>query len=68
MDLAASASKAARVEEPGTPEGAAAAAEVELAAYDAGTRAYLAQGKDFEALDLAKHVRIAACMALCCMF
>ena len=57
MDLAASASKAARAAEPQSSEEAIAAAEVELAAYDAGTLAYLAHGSDFEALDLAKHVR-----------
>ena len=60
VDLAASASNAARAEEPGGPEDAAAAAEVELAAYDTGTRAYLVQGQDFEALDLAKHVSMQA--------
>jgi hypothetical protein len=58
VDLAASASRAARAAEPASPEDAVVASEVELAAYGAGTLAYLAQGCDLKALDLAKHVRV----------
>lgn len=58
VDYAASASIAARGEEPASPEAAVAAADVELAAYNSGTLSYLAQGSDFEALDLAEHVRL----------
>lgn len=56
MDLAAEASKSARAAEPSTAEAAISAANVELAAYTSGTIAYLAQGSDFEAIDLAQHV------------
>lgn len=56
VDLAASASKAARSHEPDSPDAVVAAANVEVAAYTSGTVAYLAQGHDFEALDLAEHV------------
>ncbi|BDA43398.1 hypothetical protein COCOBI_04-4100 [Coccomyxa sp. Obi] len=55
VDLAASASKAARNEEADSPENAMAAANMELAAYTSGTLAYLAQGQDFEAINLAEH-------------
>lgn len=58
VDLAASASKAARKEEPDSMENAMAAANMELAAYTSGTLAYLAQGQDFEAINLAEHVRL----------
>lgn len=56
VDLAVSASKAARNEEPNSPENAMGAANMELAAYTSGTLAYLAQGQDFEAINLAEHV------------
>ena len=56
VDLAASASQAARNEEPGSTDHAMAAANMELAAYTSGTLAYLAQGQDFEAVNLAEHV------------
>jgi hypothetical protein len=58
VDLAASASKAARAAEPETAQGVIAASIAETAAYSAGVLAYLAQGKDFEAVDLAEHVRL----------
>ena len=35
-----------------------AASQLELAAYTSGVLSYLAEGRDFEALDLAQHVRL----------
>lgn len=57
-DSAAAASKAARATEPASPEAVVAASQLELAAYASGVLTYLAEGRDFEALDLSQHVRL----------
>ena len=57
-DSAAAASKAARATEPASPEAVVAASQLELAAYASGVLSYLAEGRDFEALDLSQHVRL----------
>ena len=57
-DSAAAASKAARATEPESAEAVVAASQLELAAYASGVLCYLAEGRDFEALDLSQHVRL----------
>ena len=57
-DSAAAASKAARATEPESAEAVVAASQLELAAYTSGVLSYLAEGRDFEALDLSQHVSL----------